>query len=238
MTQILTSPSPPAVSRDTARPPTGNLRRMLVPLALDVAAPMACYYVLHGAFGLSEVTALAVSGVIPAVRVVTGIVRERTLNGMAALTLVVNVAGIALSFLTGDARMMIAKDSGLSGVLSLAIMLSAFTGRPVMTAGMRVFVTKGNAAKEAAWERLAEGSARFRRAERRFSAIWGGVLFAECVVRLAGAFTLPVSTMVWLSNVLLVAAIALGLVLAGAFGSGPIMMMVNTEAKQHPEGER
>ncbi|WP_220502036.1 VC0807 family protein [Microbispora sp. H10670] len=229
MTQTLTSPAPAALSPDAAQPQS-NLRRMLVPLALDIAAPLACYYVLHGAFGLSEVAALAVSGVIPAVRVVAGIVRERTLNGMAALTLVVNVAGIALSFLTGDARMMIAKDSGLSGVLSLAILLSAFTRRPVMTAGMRPFVTRGNAAKEAAWERLAEGSARFRRAERRFSAIWGGVLLAECVVRLAGAFTLPVATMIWLSNVLLIAAIALGLVLAGAFGSGPIMGMVGIEA--------
>ncbi|MEU6407154.1 VC0807 family protein [Microbispora sp. NPDC046933] len=224
MTQTLTAPA------RAAQPRRGNLRKTLMPLALDVAAPMACYYLLHGAFGMSEVVALAVSGVIPAVRVVAGIVGDRTLNGLAGLTLAVNVAGIALSFVTGDARMMIAKDSGLSGVLSLAIMLSAFTRQPVMTAGMRPFITKGNAAKEAAWDRLAERSARFRRAERRFSGIWGGVLLAECVARLIGAFTLPVSTMVWLSNVMLIAAIVVGLVLAGAFASGPIQMMVNKEA--------
>jgi hypothetical protein len=225
MTETLTAPV------RTGQPQRGNLRKTLMPLALDVAAPMACYYLLHGAFGTSEVAALAVSGVIPAVRVVAGIVKDRTLNGLAGLTLVVNVAGIVLSFVTGDARLMIAKDSGLSGVLSLAIMLSAFTRQPVMTAGMRPFITKGNPAKEAAWDRLAERSARFRRAVRMFSGIWGGVLLAECVARLIGAFTLPVSTMVWLSNVMLIAAIVVGLLVAGAFASGPIMMMVRMEAR-------
>ncbi|MGI5160763.1 VC0807 family protein [Microbispora sp. CA-102843] len=226
MTETLTTPV------RAEQPRRGNLGKTLMPLALDVAMPMACYYLLHGAFGMSEVAALAVSGVIPAVRVVAGIVRDRTLNGLAGLTLAVNVAGIALSFVTGDARMMIAKDSGLSGVISLFMMLSAFTARPVMTPGMRAFITRGNAVREAAWDRLAERSARFRRAERRFSGIWGGVLLAECVARLIGAFTLPVSTMVWLSNVMLIAAIVLGLVLAGAFASGPIMMMVNIEVKE------
>ncbi|XVQ87661.1 VC0807 family protein [Microbispora siamensis] len=225
MTETLTAPA------RAGQPQRGNLGTMLMPLALDVAAPMACYYLLHGAFGMSEVTALAVSGVIPAVRVVAGIVRDRTLNGLAGLTLAVNVAGIALSFVTGDARMMIAKDSALSGVISLFMMLSAFTARPVMTPGMRAFITRGNAVREAAWERLAS-SARFRRAERRFTGIWGGAMLADCVARLIGAFTLPVSTMVWLSNVLLIAALVVGLLIAGAFGSGPIMMMVNIEARE------
>ena len=223
MTQTLTTPR-------AARPQRSNLRTSLMPLALDVAAPLVCYYVLHGAFGVGEVAALTASAVIPAVRVAWGIVRDRTLNGLAGLTLAVNAAGVALSFVTGDARMMIAKDSGLSGVLSLVIMLSAFTRQPVMTAGMRPFITWGNAAREAAWDRLAERSPRFRRAVRNFSGIWGGVLLAECVARLVGAFTLPVSTMVWLSNVMLIAAIMVGLVLAGAFASGPIMAMVRAEA--------
>ncbi|MEV7807192.1 VC0807 family protein [Microbispora sp. NPDC088329] len=224
MTETLTAPA------RAEQPRRGTLRTVLMPLALDVAAPMACYYLLHGAFGASEVAALGVSGVIPAVRVVAGIVRDRTLNGLAGLTLAVNVAGIALSFVTGDARMMIAKDSALSGVISLFMMLTAFTARPVMTPGMRAFITRGNPVREAAWERLAS-SARFRRAERRFTGIWGGAMLADCVARLIGAFTLPVSTMVWLSNVLLIAALVVGLLVAGAFGSGPIMMMVNNEAK-------
>ncbi|MFI7626410.1 VC0807 family protein [Microbispora rosea] len=224
MTETLTAPV------TAARPQRGALRTLLMPLAIDVAAPMACYYLLHGAFGTSEVTALAVSGVIPAVRVIAGIVRDRTLNGLAGLTLAVNVAGIALSFVTGDARMMIAKDSALSGVISLFMMLTAFTARPVMTPGMRAFITRGNAVREAAWERLASG-ARFRRAERRFTGIWGAAMLADCVVRLIGAFTLPVSTMVWLSNVLLIAALAVGLLVSGAFGSGPIMWMINNETR-------
>ncbi|MBX6385526.1 MAG: hypothetical protein IRZ07_21560 [Microbispora sp.] len=213
------------------QPRRSTLGTLLTPLALDVAAPLVCYYVLHGAFGVSEVAAMAVSGVIPSARVVHGIVRDRALNGLAGLTLAVNVAGIALSFVTGDARLMIAKDSALSAVISLFMMLPAGTAHPVMTPGLRAFITRGNAAREAAWERLAAGSARFRRAERRFTGIWGGALLADCVARIVGALTLPVSTMVWLSNVMLIVAVVAGLLLAGAFASGPIQMMVIIEAK-------
>jgi hypothetical protein len=44
--------------------------------------------------------------------------------------------------------------------------------------------------------------------EMLFSVIWGVALLAECVARLVGAFTLPVSTMVWLSTVFTMSAIA------------------------------
>ncbi|MER7750776.1 VC0807 family protein [Kitasatospora sp. NPDC097643] len=206
----------------------------LRPLALDVAAPLAGYYLLHSACGLSEFAALAWSSAIPAGRTVLGLLREKKVNLWAALMLTVNLAGLALTFLTGDARLMIAKDGGLSGTVALAILGSALAGRPVMTPMLMPFLTKGRRERAAAWQRLAEGraagSAAFRRHERLFSAIWGTALLAECVARVVGAFTLPVATMAWLSTVFLIGAIAAGSVL-GQRAVEPMAKLVRAEAE-------
>ncbi|MER7580709.1 VC0807 family protein [Kitasatospora sp. NPDC097691] len=206
----------------------------LRPLALDVAAPLAGYYLLHSAYGLSEFAALAWSSAFPAARTVVGLLRERKLNLWATLMLTVNLAGLALTFVTGDARLMIAKDGGLSGTVALAILASALIGRPVMSPMLMPFVTKGKRDRTAAWQRLAEGRAAasrsFRRHERLFSGIWGTALLAECVARVVGAFTLPVSTMAWLSTVFLVGAIAAGSML-GQIAVEPMEKLVSAEAE-------
>lgn len=206
----------------------------LRPLALDVAAPLVGYYLLHSACGLSEFAALAWSSAFPAARTVLGLLSERRLNLWAALMLTVNLAGLALTFVTGDARLMIAKDGGLSGTVALAILASAVIGRPVMTPMLMPFVTKGRRDLAASWQRLVEGRAAgsraFRRHERLFSGIWGTALLAECVARVVGAFTLPVSTMAWLSTVFLIGAIVAGSLL-GQTAVEPIERLVRDEAE-------
>jgi hypothetical protein len=55
-------------------------------------------------------------------------------------------------------------------------------------------------------------------------------LLADCAARIVGAFTLPVTTMVWLSTVFVIGAIALG-VLVGRLAAAPIEEMVRAEAR-------
>ncbi|MEV7772760.1 VC0807 family protein [Kitasatospora sp. NPDC086791] len=219
-----------AAPAKAANPLLSGLR----PLALDVAAPLAGYYLLHSACGLSEFAALAWSSAFPAVRTVVGLLQERKLNLWAALMLTVNLAGLALTFVTGDARLMIAKDGALSGTVALAILVSALIGRPVMSPMLMPFLTEGKRDRAAAWQRLAEGRAAasrsFRRHERLFSGIWGTALLAECVARVVGAFTLPVSTMAWLSTVFLIGAIAAGALL-GRIATEPMEKLVSAEAE-------
>ena len=206
----------------------------LLPLLLDVGAPLGGYYLLHNAFGVSVVAALAWSSVVPAARTIYGVVRERELNALAALMLVVNVVGIGISLATGDPRLMIAKESGVSSVIALAILISVALRRPLMSAGLKPYMTKGSPQKIAAWNRLSAGSPRFRRMEGLFSAIWGVALLAECVARLIGAFTLPVSTMVWLSTVFTMSAIGLA-IMVGSVASVPIDKMIRAETQQLSE---
>ena len=201
----------------------------LRPLLIDVGIPVGTYYLLRDAFGVSLWLALALSSTSPAVRAIVGLMAERKLNLLAVLMLAVNLAGIAVSFLTGDPRAMIAKDSIVSSVVVFAILGSVVLRRPLMSAGLKPFMTKGEPRRAAAWDRLSTASPRFRRLELLFSTIWGLALLAECAARLVGAYTLPVTTMLWLGTVMTLGAIGVAIVAGGA-AAGPLQKMIDTEA--------
>ncbi|WP_329554380.1 VC0807 family protein [Streptomyces sp. NBC_00696] len=210
---------------------TGSLKKNFAPLLMDVAVPIGSYYLLKSAFGMSTVAALGWSSVVPAVRTVWGVVAERTINAFATLILFVNVVGLVLSFVAGDPRLMLAKDSGISSAVGIGILVSVVMGKPMMTAGMKPFLVKGDPARDAAFERLLSGSAAFRRAERRFSLVWGVMLLAECIARIVGVYTLPVDTMVWLGTVVMIGTIAVTSVISGGVAVGPMAEMIDAELK-------
>jgi hypothetical protein len=212
-------------SADRRRDLAGALR----PLLIDVGIPVGVYYLLRNAFGVSLWLSLALSSIGPAVRAIAGLVAERKLNLLAALMLAVNLVGIVVSFLAGDPRAMIAKDSIVSSVIAFAILGSVVLRRPLMSAGLKPFMTRGEPQRAAAWDRLSAASPRFRRLELLFSTTWGLVLLAECAARLAGAYTLPVPTMVWLGTVMTLGALAVAIVAGGAT-AGPIQKMIDAEA--------
>jgi hypothetical protein len=223
------SPARGGAAAPSPAPTPADVARGLRPLLLDVGVPLGSFYLLRDAFGLSVWLSLALSSVGPAARAVGGIAAQRKLNVLALLMLAVNVAGIVVSFLTGDPRAMIAKDSIVSSVIAFAILGSVAARRPLMSAGLKPFVTRGTPERSAAWDRLSARSPRFRRFEMLFSAIWGVALLADCVARLAGAYALPVTTMVWLSTVLTLGAVAVG-IFAGGAASRPIEKMIEAEA--------
>jgi hypothetical protein len=210
---------------------TNSKRANLVPLIVDVAVPIGAYYLLKDGLGMSTLMALGLSSVVPAVRTGWSVAKERAVNGLAALILVVNVVGLLLSFVAGDPRLMLAKDSGVSSVIGIGILVSVALGRPMMTAGMKPWLVKGIVEREDAWARLQAGSEDFRRAERRFSAVWGVVLLTECVLRVVGAYTLPVDTMVWAGSVVMVVSMVVAFLVSGAIGAGPMARMLIAETR-------
>ena len=204
-----------------------DLLTSLRPLAIDVGVPLGSFYLLHDVFGVSLWLSLALSSIPAAGRTMAGFA-ERKANLLALLMLAVNLAGIVVSFLSGDPRAMIAKDSLVSSVIAIAILASVALHRPLMSAGLKPFMTKGRPERTAAWDRLSAGSRRFRRLELAFSTIWGVTLLADCAARLVGAYTLPVTTMVWLSTVFTLGAIGLAMVIGGVAAT-PIQKMIDAE---------
>jgi hypothetical protein len=197
-------------AQETRQP--NQLGAALKPLVIELGVPVGSYYLLHDGLGLSVIASLALSSVVPGVRTVVGVVRERSFNGLAGLMVAVNLVGIAAGLIVGDPRLMIAKDRAISSVIGIGILVSVFMGRPLMSKGLKPFLTKGNAAKTQSWDRLTATSVRFRRLEAIYSAVWGTALLGECLARIVLAYTLPVTTMAWLSGALVAGAIGLAII--------------------------
>ncbi|HVT70173.1 MAG TPA: VC0807 family protein [Trebonia sp.] len=208
-----TAPLPPRTG-DTPARSASSPRAGLRDLVLDVAVPVGSYYVARAA-GCDLFAALVISSALPLVRTVAAVVRGQKLDGLALVVLTVNAVSLGISFWSGNPRFMLAKDGAVTSVLGLAILASVLARRPLMTAGMRPFVTRGSAAREAAFGRLLDTSARFRQLEVRFSVIWAGAFLAECAARITVSVILPVSTVVWLSTVVSVGCIGAGVVIGG-----------------------
>ncbi|MBM7172742.1 hypothetical protein JQK87_31010 [Streptomyces sp. G44] len=217
-------------------PATGEVRKARVesmkPLVLDALLPTALYYLLSKGCGMGALGALAWSSVVPAGRTAWGLARERRVNGLAALILAANVVGLLLGLVSGDARLMLAKDSGITATVGIAVLVSVGAGRPLMTVALQPWVTKGNAARLAAWQRLRNRRRRFARLERTFSVMWGAALFTEAVLRIVGAYTLPVDTTVWAGTLIVSVTCALTVVVSGAMVIGPMEKLVGAELQE------
>jgi hypothetical protein len=214
----------PVMSRSSRRPRSTGRE-----LALDVALPLGLYFLLHAGLGVGLVTSLVLSSIPPLVRTVVGVIRDREIKGLAALMLAVNLAGIAVTFVSGDARLLFIRNSAVSGVVAASVLISVAAGRPLMSGALKLFMAKDHPARNAAWDRLSAESAEFHRLELRYSAVWGVLLLAECAARVIGAFTLPVSTMAWASDVLIGVATTTAAIASGALCVPRMEMLLRGE---------
>jgi hypothetical protein len=212
-----TAPDEATVTAESATAPGGGLVATLVPLAVDVALPLAAT-VAVSRLGYGTVAALTAGAVVPVARTVGSVALGHRLNRLAALMLATSVAGIVGGLVVGDPRLIVAKDGLVSATIAVAMLLSTVRGTPIMSAGLLPFVTRGRRAWIAAWERLsaAPASAPFRRLERRYTAVWGWVLLADCVVRSVAAFLVPEAWLTWLGGAVTVAAIVVAAIASGA----------------------
>ncbi|HEX5405023.1 MAG TPA: VC0807 family protein [Pseudonocardiaceae bacterium] len=186
----------PATTAQHRAPAKGN---PFLPLLLDVAVPLASYYLMRH-FGVPLVTALAISGLVPAVRVVWSMIRDRAADGLAVGVVALTVVSIPLAFVTGSPKLLLAKDSLGTGTLGVWLIISAVLARPAMSNGIRAFLarTEGSAA---AWDELASGSAAFRACLKAATLVWGVGFIVECVGRIALVVALPINTAVWAVNI-------------------------------------
>ena len=212
--------------RTERRSPAGNL----LSLALDVGVPVGSYYLFSKGVGLSTTASLALASVLPAIRTGWSVFVRRRTNAFSVAVLTVTLVGLALSLWTGDARLLLAKDSGATGALSVAVLVSALRGTPLMSAALKPWLVRGDPERDAAWRRLSADSAGFRSAERRYSLVWGGALLAECVARVIGAYTLPVTVMVWLSTVFLAVSVVVAVVVSSLVATRPMERMIAAAA--------
>src|SRR5690348_7731703 len=112
-----------------------QVRRIVI---LNVVAPFATYQ-LGVSTGLSELQALLLAIVFPVGNALWTAVRQRRIDPLSATSLVAIVIGATVSVLINDPRVLLVKDSMLSGALGLAFIGSLLTSRPLLVSYAAVF---------------------------------------------------------------------------------------------------
>lgn len=180
---------------------------------LDIAAPIVVYGVASGA-GLGDVPALLLSAIGPAVNAVISVVVRGRIDEFSAFILTIIIVGAATSLLFSDARLLLLKESVVTGVLGLLFLASVPTNRPAIFLFGRRFATNGDPERIAWWNGLWQFPL-FRRTQRLMTTMWGVGLLGEAVVRIVLTYQLPVATMVVVNAV--VPAVVIGVLVVATF---------------------
>ncbi|OQO89680.1 VC0807 family protein [Saccharomonospora piscinae] len=174
-------------------------------VVLDVAIPLASFYGLRAA-GVNQWLALVISGALPGVRLVYQLVRRRRLEMLALFSLSIVIAGTAIAFLTHDPRLILARESYITLLIGLWILVTLLGRHPfIYTATMRVMPDED----AAQWRREWQESAQFRRAMRVITALWGISFLIDAAARVVMAYTLPVDLVPVLSMLLILVMLTL-----------------------------
>jgi hypothetical protein len=153
----------------------------LAPIAVfDIAGPLAVYWLLRAA-GTAEVTALIVSGILPAMGVAWGIIRHRRIDAIGSLVLVGIVVGTVVGLTTHSARLMLMEGSVPTAVFGLACLGSLLTAEPLLYRIALQTRGAGTAARRDLEARLSRPG--MVRAFRIVSLVWGVTFLAEAVSR-------------------------------------------------------
>lgn len=178
------------------------MQKLLIGLLWDLGLPAAVYYGAH-ALGYDVQLALTAAGIAALLRVAFVALLHRRLDVIAAVVGGTFAVLLAVSVLTDDPRILLAKESVLSGAAGLLLVGSCVAGRPL------VYVLARKFRKAPDWDHRWEHEPAFRRQFTKLSLVFGGVLLLDAIVRLVLIYSLPVDTMANLSPILHVAALAL-----------------------------
>ena len=169
-------------------------------MVVNIALPFAIYSYLHRATG--DVRALLASSAPPILWSAVTFARERRIDAIALFV----IAGIALSLLAflggGSARFLQLRENFVTGLFSLAFLVSAAIGKPLIYQLARATEARKSAANAANFERLKD-NVYVQRSMMVMTLVWGfGLLAQTTVACILVVFVLPIGMYLVVSPIL------------------------------------
>jgi hypothetical protein len=143
--------------------------------------------------------------VAPAAKAVHSVVTKRRIDMLAGLVITVLLLSVALSFLTGSPRTLLARDGWITAVAGIWILLTLLR-TPYYLSALRLFTS--NSLREqinAAWR----DTPAFRRVVHVGTMIWGVALLLDAATTVVLAYTMPIDSVPLIGALKLVAVIIL-----------------------------
>jgi intracellular septation protein A len=187
--------TPPA---HNSAPRTG-LRGFVLMVSLDLVLPLALFYGLRMG-GVNQWLALLLAALAPLLRLTVSVARARRLERAALFTLTMLAIGTAVGVATDDPRLLLARESYVTGLVGLWILGSLLASRPLLFEATLQFMP---ATAAAVWQQNWSEYRRFRRTWQLMTAAWGTAFLLDAALRVVMAYTLPVDLVPVLSTGLL-----------------------------------
>ena len=165
----------------------------------DIAGPLVAYSLLRSA-GQSAVSALVLSGILPAVGVAVGVIRHRRVDTIGLLVLAGIAVGTVLGLVSGSPRLVLIEGSVPTAVFGLLCLGSLRAGRPLIYRFAIEFIgpdTPKGRDFASLWRYPG-----FRHAFRLYTLVWGVTYLAEAVARIVIVETTSTGTALAVSKVM------------------------------------
>lgn len=172
---------------------------MLPSLVVDGLLPFVTYALLTAYVPrLSQVMVLGLSAIFPAVNGLITVVRRRHLDIIGAIVITGIVVGIVATLVGGDAKLLLIRESFVTGALGVVCGTSFLWPRPLMFYIGRQFSVGSDPAKIAEFNTLWQ-SAGARHTFRVMTAVWAVGWLGEFALRVVMVWTLSVAQVLAMS---------------------------------------
>ncbi len=167
-----------------------SIRDLLVSALLNAVIPFFLYIFSKKYISSSEVLALAVAAIFPIFDSVVGIVRHRVFDLIALITLLGIGVSLGALCIGGDPKLLLIRESFLTGALGIICFLSLLFPRPLMFYFGRQMMA-GQDPEKLEWFNTRWQYPRARFVNRLITIVWGFAFTSEFILRVFMVYHLP-----------------------------------------------
>lgn len=208
----LASPSASAATPSSAVPADAAQTLLLGifwSIGLNTVIPVILYQLSKRYVSPSEYTALLFATLFPVGESLWGLARQRQMDPIAVMVLLgIVVDGAALS-LGGSPRLLLVRESFVTGAFGVACFVSLLLRRPLLFYFGRFFMAGSDPVRRARFD-ASWALPEVRRGNRLVTVVWGGVFVGELLIRIGLIYSLPPAL------VLVISPLVLGVLTVGA----------------------
>jgi hypothetical protein len=173
------------------------IRGIVITLLINGAVPFVVYEVLRS--HMSSIAALSIATVIPLIDNLFSFIKRRKMDVFAVFMLVSFLLGIIMMCIGGSERLLLIRESFVTGILGIIFLVSLLFPRPLIFYFAIRFTVGNDPDKTSAfadnWQ-----YAYFRFVLRLMTVVWGLALLGESAVRSILVFKLSVTQFLAVSN--------------------------------------
>lgn len=159
-----------------------SIRALLPTLTFDIVGTMGVYYLLLPHFGSTSIWPILGASLVPVISNVFNFVRRHSFDVVGIIVLIGLLIGVIPAVFGGSQRLLLVRESFVTGLLGVVLLVSALRHHPIGYYVIREFLTANEALPHERWDILWK-CGYFRHTVRGITVGWGALLLGEFVLR-------------------------------------------------------